>query len=160
MKYENIGREIGQLVDEKQKAYGRAFQITPRIFRILYPNGIKPEQYDDMLTLVRIMDKIVRISNGDKWVFSESPYRDIAGYGLLGTEMSECVATPEQVMEEQGEQEKSCDICQHGKRLDRNVLYGKRLNRNVFCAEYEPEVATYCRASEYSLWEPKKEGTE
>lgn len=95
MKYENLGREIGQLVDKKQKAYGKAFQLTPQIFRMLYPNGIKPEQYEDMLTLVRIMDKIVRISNGNKYAFGESPYRDIAGYGLLGTAMSEKVAMPE-----------------------------------------------------------------
>lgn len=82
--YEQIGQEIGRLVDEKQKAYGRSFQKAPKILEILYPDGVKPEQYADMLTLVRIIDKQTRIASGDKKAFGESPYRDIAGYGILG----------------------------------------------------------------------------
>jgi hypothetical protein len=82
-RFEKLGREVGALVDQKQAAYGDAFGKAGEIFRILYPDGIRPEQYEDVLTMVRIIDKQFRIAT-DKHALGESPYRDIAGYGLLG----------------------------------------------------------------------------
>lgn len=38
---------------------------------------------DDMLAVVHNVDKLFRIAHS-KHAFGESPYRDIAGYGLLG----------------------------------------------------------------------------
>ena len=43
----------------------------------------KPDQYTDMLAVVRIFDKLFRIATR-KDAFGESPFKDIAGYGLLG----------------------------------------------------------------------------
>lgn len=81
-KYEEIGAEIGRLVDRKQKAYGRSFDHAGEIIAILYPHGIKPEQYRDFLAMVRIIDKLFRIAT-DKNALGESPWTDIAGYALL-----------------------------------------------------------------------------
>ena len=39
--------------------------------------------YGDVLTIARIWDKIKRIAT-DKDAFGESPYKDIAGYAILG----------------------------------------------------------------------------
>ena len=83
-KYENIAKEIGKLVDQKNAAYGSSFAESHKILSVLYPNGIKPEQYGDMLAIVRILDKLFRIAN-DKNAFNEDPWQDIAGYGILGT---------------------------------------------------------------------------
>ena len=83
MSYEEVGRAVGALVDEKNKAYGSAFSKAGDFLKLLYPNGITPEQYGDSLLLVRIFDKMVRIAT-DKDAFGESPYGDIAGYGILG----------------------------------------------------------------------------
>jgi hypothetical protein len=55
---------------------------------VLYPSGIKPEQYTDALAIIRVIDKLFRIAN-NKDAFSESPWRDIAGYALLGIANSE-----------------------------------------------------------------------
>lgn len=82
-KYASIGLEVGQLVETKQESYGDSFGRAGRVMRILYPDGIKPEQMDDALAVTRILDKLFRIANR-KDAFGESPYRDIAGYGLLG----------------------------------------------------------------------------
>ena len=82
--YEQAGQELGRLVDEKQAAYGDAIGGVEDILKILYPQGIKPEQYRDLLLIVRIEDKICRIARGVKTAFGESPFKDIAGYGLLG----------------------------------------------------------------------------
>lgn len=83
MVYEVLGQEIGQLVDKKNQAYGNSFNQAGAILRVLYPDGIHPEQYDDMLAVVRIVDKLFRIAT-QKDAFGESPFADIAGYGLLG----------------------------------------------------------------------------
>ena len=81
--YIDLGKEIGTLVATKQAAYGDSFGRAGRVLTILYPNGINPEQYDDALCIVRIVDKLFRIAT-DKDALGESPYRDIAGYGILG----------------------------------------------------------------------------
>jgi len=83
MKFEKIGTDIGKLVDEKNTAYGSAFEKSEEILKVLYPNGIEPEQYKDMLAVTRIVDKLFRIAN-KKDAFGESPFKDIAGYGILG----------------------------------------------------------------------------
>lgn len=82
-KFEKLGRDIGAMVDEKDAAYGNSFDESWRILAVLYPNGIKVEQYTDMLAITRIVDKLKRIAT-DRDALGESPYRDIAGYGLLG----------------------------------------------------------------------------
>ncbi len=81
--YEQIGQQVGQLVDEKNAAYGSSFAESHKILSVLYPNGIKPEQYTDALAIIRVIDKLFRIAN-KKDAFGETPWRDIAGYAILG----------------------------------------------------------------------------
>ncbi len=81
-RWEAIGAEIGRLVATKQAAYGDSFGKAGSVMRILYPEGIKLEQLDDALTLVRIIDKLFRVAT-DRDALGESPFRDIAGYSLL-----------------------------------------------------------------------------
>lgn len=81
--YEDLGAEIGRLVAEKQAAYGDSFGKSGEVLRVLYPEGIAPDQYDDVLSIARILDKLFRIAT-DRDALGESPYRDIVGYGLLG----------------------------------------------------------------------------
>jgi len=83
MNYEELALKVGKLVNKKQTAYGNSFGYAHKVLEILYPSGIQPEQYQDMLATVRIIDKLFRIANR-KDAFGENPYMDIAGYGLLG----------------------------------------------------------------------------
>tara|TARA_R110000851_G_C12885950_1_gene546585 strand:+ start:341 stop:634 length:294 start_codon:yes stop_codon:yes gene_type:complete len=83
MKFEKIGTEIGKLVDLKNRAYGSSFEKSEQILKVLYPNGVEPSQYKDMLAITRIVDKLFRIAS-QKEAFDESPFKDIAGYGILG----------------------------------------------------------------------------
>ena len=80
--YSQRGKEIGELVERKNKAYGDSFAKSGDILRILYPNGIKPDQYDDVLAITRIIDKLFRIAT-DRDGLDESPWEDIAGYSIL-----------------------------------------------------------------------------
>lgn len=86
--YEALGTEIGQLVEMKQAAYGDAFGKAGQVLRLLYPDGIPPEQFDDALAVVRIVDKLFRIATS-RDALGESPYRDIGGYALLGAVRAE-----------------------------------------------------------------------
>ena len=81
--FEKIASEIGKLVEEKNLAYGSSFLKSEKILKILYPNGIEPNQYKDMLAITRIIDKLFRIAT-NKDAFGENPFKDIAGYGILG----------------------------------------------------------------------------
>ena len=81
--YSHLGTTIGRLVEEKDQAYGSSFQRSQEILKILYPEGVQPDQYCDMLGMIRVIDKLFRIANR-KEAFGENPWRDIAGYGLLG----------------------------------------------------------------------------
>jgi len=80
--YEDYGVALGKLLEEKQAQYGDSFGRCGDVLRILYPDGIQPDQYDDVLAVTRIIDKLFRLAEGSKG--DESPYMDIAGYGLLG----------------------------------------------------------------------------
>lgn len=84
--FAQIGAEIGELVERKNAAYGSSFAKAGRFLALLYPDGLRPEQYADALLLVRIFDKQMRIAT-DRDALGESPYADIAGYGILGAQL-------------------------------------------------------------------------
>lgn len=87
MKYVEAGTEIGELVESKQVQYGNSAAKSAKILEILYPDGIPVHAYDRALLMVRIFDKMSRISQQGpdrKDLGGESPFMDIAGYALLG----------------------------------------------------------------------------
>lgn len=81
------GRRLGRLVAQKNAAYGSSFAAAGEFLQLLYPRGLRAEQYGDALLLVRVFDKCMRIAHR-AGAFGESPYQDIAGYGLLGAVQS------------------------------------------------------------------------
>jgi len=102
-KYKELAEKIGALVDEKNKAYGNSFDQAGEFLRLLYPNGIPPEKYTDMLCIIRIFDKLKRIAT-KKDAFGESPYQDIVGYGLLGLDKDNRARTKAEVLSKITEQ--------------------------------------------------------
>jgi len=85
--YEQIlqaGEKLGELVADKNEAYGDSVAFSEFLMRELYPSGISPDQYKDALLIVRISDKLKRIAT-KKAAFEENPFLDIAGYGLRGS---------------------------------------------------------------------------
>ena len=78
--YQEIANDLVELLDEKNAAYGNSFLDTPEILKILYPEGVATDDFENLLTITRILDKIYRIANNDT---SEDPWFDIAGYAFL-----------------------------------------------------------------------------
>lgn len=85
--YEKLALEIGSLVQSKNKTYGSAFDKAGEFLSVLFPNGVPVDRYKDMLCLVRMFDKMMRISTSEFEGTDEKreeAYRDLAGYSLLG----------------------------------------------------------------------------
>lgn len=80
--YKQKALEIADLVTKKNKSYGDVFKKTGDVLRILYPNGISLDQYDDVLAIARILDKLFRVAT-DRDALDEDPWEDITGYSLL-----------------------------------------------------------------------------
>ncbi len=84
-----LGIEIGGLVNEKELQYGSAYKRCGEFVKLLYPEGVSIDEYAYMLACVRIFDKMCRIASPNRDKEAENPFRDIAGYGLLGSELWE-----------------------------------------------------------------------
>ena len=88
-----IGTRLGKLVQVKNAAYGDAFAKSGDILRVLYPNGVRPEQYEDLLGVCRVLDKLFRIAT-QKDALGESPWGDVTGYGILGVARDAAAKAP------------------------------------------------------------------
>ena len=88
--FTELATGIGKLVEEKNKAYGSAFDRAGDFLRLLYPDGIKPDQYKDMLCIIRVFDKLMRIATSYEGTEEKKveAYSDIAGYSILGLRAS------------------------------------------------------------------------
>lgn len=86
--FEMLANRIGKLLDEKNAAYGDSFFKAGEFLRLLYPDGVKPEQYGDLLAVTRVFDKLMRIAT-DKDALGENPWQDVAGYAILALERNE-----------------------------------------------------------------------
>lgn len=80
--FRRVALEVAALVEEKNAAYGDSFAQAGKFLRLLWPEGVPPESYDDMLTVVRIFDKLKRVATGPT-AFGEDPRRDVLGYAIL-----------------------------------------------------------------------------
>lgn len=77
-----IGKEIAELLGQKNAAYGNSFEESKKILAVLYPDGVPVNKYQDLLAIARIIDKLFRIAT-DRSALSEDPWQDIAGYAIL-----------------------------------------------------------------------------
>lgn len=85
----NLNQAIDSLREtllEKRQFYGNAFNNAPDILTMLYPDGVPVASYSDLLTVVRIIDKLYRIANQESSKDPEDPWKDIAGYAILSLE--------------------------------------------------------------------------
>ena len=78
----SIAQEIASVLEKKNSQYGPAFSNAPKILEILYPQGILPQDYPNLLTIVRILDKLQRVATNNA-EDSEDPWKDICGYSIL-----------------------------------------------------------------------------
>ena len=77
-RFEEIGKEIGALVQEKNKNYSDSYSQTQDFLKLFYPNGIPSSSIKDVSILIRIFDKLKMIAS-QKNSFNEDPYKELVG---------------------------------------------------------------------------------
>lgn len=87
--YKKVALEVADLTSNKNIAYGDGISFVENTLLLLFPNGIPVEKYNDVFLIIRLLDKICRISH-DKDAYGESPWKDINGYSLLALIKKEC----------------------------------------------------------------------
>jgi hypothetical protein len=88
--FEDISLEISQTLEKKNKAYGNSFNKTTEHLKLLFPDGVVDDQYQHLMYIVRILDKIGRIANSSLLPPEEGvldAYKDIQGYTTLMLKM-------------------------------------------------------------------------
>lgn len=84
---QSLAAEVGELVSEKQKAYGDSITKTVDILKSLFPSGVPVYAYSDLLLIVRMLDKFSRLATrgeDGKDLGGEDAWKDLCGYSLLG----------------------------------------------------------------------------
>jgi len=84
-----IGVEGTKHVIIKNNKYGDAIRKVAAKMLADYPDGIRPDQYGDLLLWVRVQDKLTRVGSYTperREADDESSWADIRGYGMLGEE--------------------------------------------------------------------------
>lgn len=79
----STSKDLGETLIKKNRAYGDSVNKNQAVLRALYPDGVKPEQFQDFLFVVRMLDKVARICRGDNSAFNEDAWFDLAGYAVL-----------------------------------------------------------------------------
>lgn len=75
------------LLEKKDRAYGSSFNKTADHLKILFPDGIVDDQYQHLMFIIRVLDKLTRIANSSLLPPEEGcldAYLDINGYSILG----------------------------------------------------------------------------
>jgi len=87
--YEVQADKLVKLLQKKRDAYGDNLSSGAKFLTMFYPDGIPVAAYKDLLIMVRVLDKLFRLANqhrhddsGDGFFDDESPWWDVAGYGL------------------------------------------------------------------------------
>ena len=80
-RFEELAKEVAQLVDQKNEEYGNCYSVAPELLKLFAPNGISPDKYNDIAILLRLVEKIKRGFGGE---ISRDLWIDIVGLGLNG----------------------------------------------------------------------------
>ena len=78
-KFEELAKEVAQLVDQKNEEYGNCYGISSELLKLFAPDGISPDKYNDIAILLRLVEKLKRGFGGE---ISRDTIIDIIGLGL------------------------------------------------------------------------------
>ena len=77
-----VAEEVAAEVEEKDRRYGRAVLRGVEVLKILYPEGVRPDQYADAFLTLRLFEKRSRIASAQDDDL-EDARRDSLGYCLV-----------------------------------------------------------------------------
>lgn len=84
--FDPLCTDLSKLLWEKRQSYGsNNLTGTGDFFKLLFPEGIPPERFQDALILARMFDKMSRIARGTQG--QEDAWQDLAGYAVCAMEL-------------------------------------------------------------------------
>lgn len=106
MNIKKLFEEIENVFVEKQSKYGQVDVKIKNMLKELYPNGVKPEQYNEFMNVLKMLEKISRLTNENIDIKGKSDALvDLAGYAMLGVkkmgEQSEPTTEPSRIVQDQ-----------------------------------------------------------
>ncbi|HNC56972.1 MAG TPA: hypothetical protein PLP33_16140 [Leptospiraceae bacterium] len=84
--FREIALKQAELLEKKNRAYGGSFNKTSEHLKLLFPDGIVDDQYQHVMFIIRVLDKLSRIANSSLLPPEEGcldAYFDINGYSFL-----------------------------------------------------------------------------
>jgi len=78
--------EAGRDIADKASDFADSFTTAPQALRLLYPDGVKPDQLEDTATLIRIWDSMSKIAHCDDQKRDET-YKEIFSFAVLRVSM-------------------------------------------------------------------------
>ena len=78
----DIASNLAEMLTDKNRKYGDSYARMAHVLPIFYPDGVPGEHLLDAVFILRIIDKLMRISSAQK-DDDEDPVVDIAGYAIL-----------------------------------------------------------------------------
>jgi hypothetical protein len=80
------GEVISSMLGDKRDSYGDNLIVSGQFLKLLYPEGIPANAYPEVLVIIRLFDKLMRIANQHRspelWTEQETPWLDVAGYAI------------------------------------------------------------------------------
>lgn len=80
--FHDIASELAEMLTSKNRKYGDSYAKMAHVLPLFYPNGVPGDHLLDAVFILRIIDKLMRISS-DQRDDDEDPVMDIAGYAIL-----------------------------------------------------------------------------
>ena len=80
--FDVIANELATMLASKNRKYGDSYAKMAHVLPLFYPNGVRGENLLDAVFILRIIDKLMRISS-DQRDDDEDPVMDVAGYAIL-----------------------------------------------------------------------------
>jgi len=77
-----LASELADMLTDKNRKYGDSYARMAHVLPIFYPDGVPGEHLLDAVFILRIVDKLMRISSAQK-DDDEDAVADIAGYAIL-----------------------------------------------------------------------------
>lgn len=79
MNFKEKALEVAEMLERKSEEYDAPYDSDNDFLKIMYPNGVAPDKYADMVLCLRLYDTLKKLTKSGDTKYIEY----IAGYGIL-----------------------------------------------------------------------------
>jgi hypothetical protein len=79
MRFKEKALEVAEMLERKSEEYDAPYDSDNEFLKIMYPDGVPPNQYSNMVLCLRLYDTLKKLTKTGDTKYIEY----IAGYGIL-----------------------------------------------------------------------------